>query len=265
METFICFVDSYVVPILTVIFSIAAVYFYHPKDGSDSIWNTIVKVVALVLGIAVILICYLNFRNQLSEGAPTDSTAEWFTITESSAENTTSVSEESTAVNPASESEECTAVNPSQTEELPETAYAVIEASSTYDGDRASHIAYNLIDHRLQSNWTEGVLGHGEGEYVDFTFHTEQPVAGFIIAAGNHSSNMYYTKNSRPKTIMLTFSDGSTEEYTLLDAKKETTVYFDKVVNTNSIRLTIVSVYPGSEWKDTVISEFATLVQKPQT
>lgn len=243
MENLLSFVNAYVGPILTVIFGIAAVCFYNPKDKPA--WNIIIKTGITLLGIAVIIMCYIHYSgNQRGLGVETGAT-----------EKTTIVAEET------GETKNGT-VNADLTRVLESNAYATIEASSTYNGDSASHVVRNLTDNKLKTNWTEGVNGNGEGEYVEFTFHMEQPIAGFVISAGNHASNTYYTKNSRPKTVILTFSDSSLAEYTLLDKKETQKIYFDEVVNTTSVRFTIGSVYSGSAWEDTVISELAFLIQE---
>lgn len=252
MDTIFSFVDAYVAHILTVIFGIATVYFYNPKETpKDSeeatrrkIWNIIVKVGATLLGVVVILMCYVNYTTERSEHGNENS--------------------ESIGTTSGLEESENLAVDTNLTKVLEVSAYSTIGASSTYSGDSAKHVVQNLIDNKVKTNWTEGVHGNGEGEYINFVFYTEQPIAGFIISAGNHASNTYYTKNSRPKTISLTFSDGSTEQYTLLDKKETQKIYFDNIVNTTSVRLTIDSVYSGSAWEDTVISEIAFLVQESQ-
>lgn len=243
MENLLSFVNAYVGPILTVIFGIAAVCFYTPKEKRT--WNIVIKTGLALLGIAVIVMCYIHYSgDERKPGGETNAT-----------ENTT------IAVEETDETKNRT-VNADLTRVLESNAYATIEASSTYNGDSASHVVRNLTDNKLKTNWTEGVNGNGEGEYIEFTFHMEQPIAGFVISAGNHSSNTYYTKNSRPKTVILTFSDGSVGEYTLLDRKETQKIYFDEVVNTMSVRFTIGSVYSGSAWEDTVISELAFLIQE---
>ncbi len=146
--------------------------------------------------------------------------------------------------------------------ELKKSDFAYVVASSTYDGDRATHIATNLIDGKRETNWTEGVDGNGIGEYVHFEFQKEQTITGFRICSGNHSSDSYYTKNARPEEIKLTFEDGSSEEFTLLDAKEELTFQLSEAVTTKTVRLSIQSVYEGSSWEDTVISEIVFLAAK---
>ena len=119
-----------------------------------------------------------------------------------------------------------------------------------------------MLDGNPKTNWTEGVPGYGEGENVDFHFQENQPIAGFTIWAGNHYDDSYYVKNARPKTITLTFSDGSAKEYTLWDKREEQTFYFDQTVETESVLLTITSVYDdGAVYEDTVISEISFLVE----
>lgn len=211
-------------------------------------WNVLIKVAATVLGIAVICICYLDFTAK-----PPEDAQETVTSAPTAAQ--------SEAVETSMQQAEIK-VDPANTEMLPDDAYAYCEASSTYTEAFATHIVTNLLDDNPKTNWAEGVPGNGEGEYVDFEFVTEELVAGFVIAAGNHSSDEFYDKNARPKGIVLTFSDGSTKEFALKDVKREQTVFFNTAIPTKSIRLTIRSVYPGSEWEDTVISEFSVLVQK---
>ena len=146
--------------------------------------------------------------------------------------------------------------------ELKKSDFASVTASSIYNGDRATHIPTNLIDGKRETNWTEGVNGNGIGEYVQFEFQQEQIITGFRICSGNHSSDSYYTKNARPREIKLTFEDGSSETFKVLDVKEELTFQLSEPVTTKTVRLTIQSVYEGSSWEDTVISEIVFLAAK---
>lgn len=146
--------------------------------------------------------------------------------------------------------------------ELKKSDFALVTASSIYNGDRATHIPTNLIDGKKETNWTEGVNGNGIGEYVQFEFLQEQIITGFRICSGNHSSDSYYEKNARPSEIKLTFEDGSSEIFKVLDIKEELTFQLSEPVTAKTVRLTIQSVYEGSSWEDTVISEIVFLAAK---
>lgn len=145
---------------------------------------------------------------------------------------------------------------------LKKSDFAYVAASSTYDSDRATHGATNLIDGKRETNWTEGVTGNGTGEYVQFEFQNAQTITGFRICSGNHSSDSFYARNARPKEIILTFEDGSCEEFILLDIMEELTFQLSEPVTTKTVRLTIQSVYSGTSWEDTVISEIVFLAAK---
>ena len=60
----------------------------------------------------------------------------------------------------------------------------------------------------------------------------------------------------------MTFEDGSSEQFTLLDVKEELTFQLSEAITTKNVRLTIQSVYEGSSWEDTVISEIVFLAAK---
>ncbi len=129
-----------------------------------------------------------------------------------------------------------------------------VTSTSTYSGDKATHGAYNLLDGDLKTNWTEGVDGNGEGEYVDFYFDDTYLITSITIHAGNHASPTAYEYNSRPKDIGLVFDDIALS-VTLKDAMVGQTITFEEPIWTSCLAIGIVSVYPGSKWEDTVISE----------
>ena len=132
-----------------------------------------------------------------------------------------------------------------------------IKASSTYTGDRVSHSVYNLTDNDLNTNWTEGAEGQGIGEYIDFTLKKEYILTEMEIFPGNHRDDNYFHQNSRPREITLTFSDGTVRKVTLEDSRTSQAFPIDPQIASDSVRLTIDSVYPGTKWADTVISQIS--------
>lgn len=243
MSKLIAFVAANAVIIVSVISLISNLLSKDPVNTQSSYQrpHPVVNVISIALAIAVIVACYIDFEPDPDKPGGVKSM------------NPTGVTEKSKEIETV----------PKVIKALSEDDYSIVEASSTYNGDRATHIAYNLLDGNPKTNWTEGVPGYGEGEWIDFHFRDKQSVVGFTIWAGNHYDDSYYVKNARPKTITLTFADGSTKEYALGDKRKEQTFYFDQAVETESVRLTITSVYTdGSVYEDTVISEITFLVEE---
>ena len=64
-----------------------------------------------------------------------------------------------------------------------------------------------------------------------------------------------YWENGRPAEIRLDFSDGSSIVCTLPDQMLEYEVRLSKAVQANWVKITILSVYGGTEFEDTCISE----------
>lgn len=140
---------------------------------------------------------------------------------------------------------------------LPETVtVSSVAATSTLTEGRITHSAESAVDGNLTTAWCEGASGQGIGESISFKFNKLYIVDKFTINAGYQLGPTYYYEiNSRPADIRITYSDGSSETHTLADIKGEQTVYLDRPVVTNSIMITIESVYPGTLCEDTLISE----------
>lgn len=129
-------------------------------------------------------------------------------------------------------------------------------ASSSYDREHATHIADNLLDDNLETNWAEGAKGDGTGQSVWFEFWDEYQLDEFRIWNGDFTSEEQYKEYGRPERIVLTFSDGSSQEFTIEDVMNGQKFVFETPVVTHSVEVTIASVYPGEKFKETtVISE----------
>lgn len=130
-------------------------------------------------------------------------------------------------------------------------------ASSTYSGDRATHDVTNLLDNDKKTNWTEGNDGDGIGEYIRFEFWDEYCLKSIAIYAGNQYDRNRYLDNNRPEKITIGFSDGSSVSVTLKDVMEGQTILLPESVVTDSIWITINSVYHGNKYTDTVISDIS--------
>ncbi|MCC8141333.1 MAG: discoidin domain-containing protein [Lachnospiraceae bacterium] len=125
---------------------------------------------------------------------------------------------------------------------------------SQYDID---HSPSSLIDGSLSNAWCENAAGQGVGEWVKLTFNGTYEINGIKINAGYQKDDDLYNKNSRPKEIYISFSDGSGVSFTLSDEMTQQNIAFSAPVSTSSVTITIQSVYPGNKYEDTLISEIS--------
>lgn len=117
------------------------------------------------------------------------------------------------------------------------------------------HTPERTVDGSLSTAWVEGIDGSGVGESISFTFDQTYLVSGMHINAGYQKSEELYWMNARPASLTLTFSDGTQQTVLLRDVNAGQDITFDAPVETQSIRLTIASLYEGTTYADTVISE----------
>lgn len=129
------------------------------------------------------------------------------------------------------------------------------QASSELDEKSANYSPDLAVDGDSGTAWVEGVDGQGMGESITLTFDQVYRVSGLDIRAGYQKSTDLYYKNSRPKTITVEFSDGTSEQCDLRDVNDKQTIFFSKPVATDRLTIRIDSVYAGNKYTDTAISE----------
>ena len=129
-----------------------------------------------------------------------------------------------------------------------------LSASSTLQEAGYDHSPACAMDGKNDTAWVEGASGSGVGESLSLDFGEVCTVNTLQIWAGYQKSASLYEKNSRPERVRLTFSDGSSREIVLSDTNGMQSIDLGGV-NTASITITILSVYPGSAYSDTAITE----------
>lgn len=111
----------------------------------------------------------------------------------------------------------------------------------------------NLQDGQLDSCWAEGVPGPGTGEWLEARFKRPRRLRELRILPGNNAYGSAFKRFARPRTLTAVFSDGS---HALLRLKDAATLQrFPVNVTTRSVRLVIRSVYLGTDYPATCISE----------
>lgn len=130
------------------------------------------------------------------------------------------------------------------------SASSVIQDNPTVDCNDATQ----MVDGKSDTSWQEGVSGDGIGEWTQFILKKEYNVRYLTFKMGNWRDQERYNKNNRPKGICLKMG-GQTYNLTFPDGKNEYMVELSDSLPVSDIYVEITSVYKGSEWDDTCISE----------
>ena len=111
----------------------------------------------------------------------------------------------------------------------------------------------NLQDGDLTTCWADGAPGPGTGQWIQARFKRPAHLRELRIVPGNNMYDSAFGEFARPKTLQAVFSDGSSKLLHLNDAP--TLQRFPVDVTTSSVRFVIKSVYLGSDYPATCISE----------
>lgn len=127
-------------------------------------------------------------------------------------------------------------------------------ASSTITQQGTNNNPMLLFDGMDDTTWQEGVNGYGINENVAFSFDAAAKVKYIGFKLGNWKNDKYYFGNAKPKTMTLTFGDYS-GQVTFTGERRVEWVEVNHALNSDSMRITINDVYPGTSWEDTCITE----------
>ncbi len=128
-------------------------------------------------------------------------------------------------------------------------------SSSAPGSDGVSYDIANVADARQSSPWVEGDEGSGLGSWVLADFGGEKTITGFTVWAGVWYTQEYWGRYNRPKTLLVEFSDGTTQEVTLADEFKPQTITFNAPKKTTSVKMKVKGIHTGNTFNDTGLSE----------
>lgn len=113
----------------------------------------------------------------------------------------------------------------------------------------------NLVDSDLKTAWVEGKSGQGEGESLVVDLNGLRTVTAIQVMNGYHKNERLFLANSRVHIAELQFSNGEARQVSLADAPGLQTIEVGQQ-NATWVRFTMRSVYPGTKYKDTAVTEF---------
>jgi len=113
----------------------------------------------------------------------------------------------------------------------------------------------NLTDGDMATAWVEGVTGDGANERMLVTFPKATQLSKLAIANGYNKSASIYGKNNRLRSAVLSASNGKTIIVEFSDTGQWQSIDLSDFGQVHWITVTINSVYRGSKYRDTAISE----------
>ena len=136
-------------------------------------------------------------------------------------------------------------------------SFTMVTASSILHSDGTFNYSIeNIIDNDISTSWVEGAEGYGQMEWIEFSADTEQKVSQINILNGYCKNQDIYTKNNRIKEVKVEFDDGTYITHTLTDKYNEWNfIELDEEHICKKIKIYIISVYTGSHYNDTCVSE----------
>ncbi|MDE5620244.1 MAG: protein kinase [Ruminococcus sp.] len=138
------------------------------------------------------------------------------------------------------------------------SATSELPSISNNDGNFYYNIS-NVTDDNYSTCWAEGTSDAGINESILMSADRKQHVSEITITNGYYKNEELFYKNNRVKNCKFEFSDGTSQEVTLLGEYSEQSnlIVFDPPVDTEYIKITILSIYPGNKYNDTCISEIS--------
>ncbi len=135
---------------------------------------------------------------------------------------------------------------------------AGVTASSAYPpGEGVTYGESNVKDQKVSTVWVEGEEGSGLGSWIELDLGGTHQVTNLTLWNGNWYSWDFWNRHNRAKEIEISFSDESTQKFTLKDEKVPEHIQLSKSVSTSSIKIKVKGIYRGTTFNDTCISEVA--------
>lgn len=139
--------------------------------------------------------------------------------------------------------------------------YAVRSSSTLKPSSGKNYEADNAKDLRLETSWVEGVKGYGEGEYLEYFFKNDSPrVTEAIIINGYLKAPQLWKDNNRVKNLDLYINGKFYARLQLKDVQSQQIFKLPTFGRREDgkdliLKFVIKSVYPGTKYDDTVITE----------
>ncbi len=141
-----------------------------------------------------------------------------------------------------------------------------IKATSTLpEKDGEAYVEAHLTDGKAGSYWAEGQSNAGMGTVLSVDFPSEVTLSRIEIWNGCWQSADLWKRLYRVKDIEIKYPDFSYERLTIPDGQQKQVVSLKTPKKVNNIKIVIKSVYNGTTFLDTAISEMRFLDDAPES
>lgn len=140
-----------------------------------------------------------------------------------------------------------------------DTRWTNASSSSYYSSYGAAYPARLAVDGQKETAWAEGAMGDGIGEWITVNNGTSKMLRGMTVVNGYAASQDAFETNNRIKKIRVTFSDGTSQDFTLADNMKTQRLLFVPYKVTSSLKIEIMDVYQGTAPAVGFISEIGVI------
>lgn len=145
-----------------------------------------------------------------------------------------------------------------------------VSASSTLEEKTITHYPENVLDGKKNTCWCEAAEGYGKDEYIMIRFSKKVALTELDFVNGYMSKETTYNKNAKLAKIKIVYDGGSKvavlKDLSYSEASEldyTDSVIFDEPVETDYVQIYIKSVYEGTIYEDTCVSEIRAMGYEP--
>jgi hypothetical protein len=134
----------------------------------------------------------------------------------------------------------------------------ITSSSTLAPQGKNSYAPGNVMDGNDRTAWVEGASGNGVGQWIKVGFDSPAKISSIYFKNGYGKSASAFKKNARVRDIEISTQSGSYVR-TVPDQRAEMKILLPRKLadkKTKWVKLTIKSIYPGTKYKDTAITEF---------
>ena len=134
-----------------------------------------------------------------------------------------------------------------------EVQISSVNTTSEYISKKGNYYgADNLIDSDMETTWQEGEEDGGIGQSINFTFNEPAIISAMCIYNGKQTNNEAFYENNRIASFTI-FEDSLSVQ--LPDLMEAQYIIFENPLLEDQVTLTLQSIFGGSKWNDTCITE----------